>query len=232
MSQQTELCVFRRVAPFGATRFFIYRLKLGGTVVMNRKILALFISVMCIILCSCSHDTDNSSNITEKINEKGTISNPYSMSDVIEFISYGFYYETNDNGEPEQVAKMATIRISNMAIRSDIVFDSLDNGESYWFITFDCEVIDSDFEGTIDISKQFIHFGCINTDGIASSNKTYTFYDTANVPDFSQLEVMQGYNVKVGALIVSESGGDLSLIKIEYKNDKGNDNTIYIDATQ
>lgn len=43
---------------------------------------------------------------------------------------------------------------------------------------------------------------------------------------------MQGYNVKVGALIVSESGGDLSLIKIEYKDDKGNDNTIYIDATQ
>lgn len=196
---------------------------------MKRKVLPFLMSAICIILCSCSNSTDNSSSITESANERGTISNPYSMNDVIEFTSYAFDYETNNNGELEQVEKIATIRVSDMALRNDIVFNSFDNGESYWFITFDCEVIDSNINGTVPISKQLIHFGCINTDGIANGNMTYTFYNTADVPDFSQLEILPGYSVKAGALIVNESGGDLSLIRIEYIDSEHNNQTIYID---
>ena len=53
--QQMELCVFRRVVPFGATRFFILQ-KEGKQ--MKKTISLLLALVLCLSLCACGSNTE------------------------------------------------------------------------------------------------------------------------------------------------------------------------------
>ena len=196
---------------------------------MKKLIRLLLALVVLLSLSSCGDGTSNTADIIPEQSTRGTLSNPYSMSDTIEFTSWKFDYTTDDKGELQETAQAATIKISNISLRDDIVFDSFNNGESYWFATFLCEVTESDTDDPVSIDDQDIRFSTINTDGVKGGNFVYTFYNTADVPDFSQLEILPGYSVEVGALLVNENGGELSLITLEYRDSSKDLHTVYID---
>lgn len=207
---------------------------------LNRPLALILVSILLVSLAACSKNADslatdsfaenekNSADSTSEIipqgtpqDEKGTISNPYSINDVIMFTTYNSFTKE----------ELCTVNIHDMAFRDDIDITGYAPGQSRWFITFSLEVIKSYTDEPIrpyfDMS---IDFGNINTNGISGDCdwlprglNTYT-----DVTDYKDLEILPGFSANVGCVLVNESGGDLYLITLKYHNKNGEPQNIYI----
>lgn len=193
---------------------------------MKRWIFLFLLTVMISLICACGDIHNISDSISPKTDhdEKGSISNPYSLADEIIFTAQGY----SSSGEK----CTSTYNFSNILLRDDITFTGYEAEHSRWFITFTFEIAESETnEPFRPCIEGMIEFGNINSDGISGDYTSFPrgLNTYASVADIWGLEILPNTKSNVGCVLFNENGGTLSLITIEYHDESDTKQTIYID---
>lgn len=167
-------------------------------------------------------DADDSSLPPQALDEKGTISNPYSMNDTIEFIAYGHY----SGGE------RSTFKFTNWKIHDDYEFEFISNDPDPLnkLVTFTLEIVNSSVNTPISVGN-YIEFTNINDKGVEGGVAWLpsNMNELIKINDFKGLNLLPGFATESGTILYNSDGGNLFLISMEFYNEENEYTSIYID---
>ena len=194
-------------------------------------ILGLVLMVALLTGCGGTNGTDNAGN-----KGKGTLQNPYTLGDEIEFTNYFWTIYDEQSHDP------VTLKISNLEIYDEVKAEDLtiegmglNEDKKVLFLKFDVEVLESDVSEPQYLDWS-INFSAISSDGTVDGYAWDYGWENSNHPiedgylDFENYESIlpQGATMKFVDTIWVDKDFDYQYIAIEYKtNDLGKD-TIYV----
>lgn len=207
-----------------------------------KKLITLLLPLIIIIsLCACGKNdnssmTQGNSSTPQISSEKGTISNPYSINDTIEFTAYQpisrVYYM---NGK-RTADFPSTFRFTDLKIHDEVEFEFSDPDPLNKLLIFTLEIVDSSVNTPIDLTLDYsIGFATINDKGVSDNSMVFLprdVYETMNINDFWDLHLLPGFSTKCGTILYNSDGGNLSLISLCYVNETGELAYIYIDPSK
>lgn len=144
----------------------------------------------------------------ENRSEKGSISDPYTISDTISFNAYhatGYNYATSERS----VDIGANIEISNIKYNS---------GDSYY--EFEIKVIDSDSDEPL-YTWDYIRAGYINQSGQSLGSSYWDANGTV-------ISILKGYSIKAFADL--REGDEPSMVTFEFYGEDGESVTYYVNV--
>lgn len=203
---------------------------------MKRLITILLALIMVISLCACGSSdnpsmSQNNPSTSPTSNEKGKISNPYSINDIIEFV--GCKVESQDYLSGKRtVYDPSTFRLTNMKVHDEVEFESDEPDSLFKLVTFTLEIVDSSIDTPIDLMLDYsIQFVNINDKGIEGGMAWLPndLHESMNINEFQDLRLLPGFSTKCGTILYNSDGGNLSLISLCYFNEAGELAYIYID---
>ncbi len=202
--------------------------------IKKNKLLCLMLTILISLsLGACSSESSYSADI-----DKGTISNPYALGDIVEIEAHdqvGIAYSAIGR----QVENPITFEISNLEILEQQIYSYKENGtevtkDNYYLVTFDIEVIETSVTDAITFDSDYLWLMNVNSNGqLGNGSLSFT---SAEYPDDYIYFQWQSVIPTEGALwhfanvIYTENEADLAYIVFEYYNSEGETSYVYFAA--
>lgn len=193
-----------------------------------KKLIALLMSAtMAFSLCACGGGGSSMDNVSQK----GTLSDPYSINDKIEFTAYQVE-SYNALNNTRTIELPVTFSISDITVVDGLTFDTNTPGDSHWMVTFNVAATSKEMNDTIYVNFDYFDIYNVNNKGVAGSCGGYAHNFTLDGVRFDQLAMLPGFDADSGIILWNQDGGELAYITINYCAQDGEFHTIYIDVNK
>ena len=179
-------------------------------------------------------ESNNSGSGTTS-NDKGSVTNPYSLGDSFEVTAYDIVPWTAYTPEGRQVEKPIRFRISNTQLLERQIYSKTEDGkkvehDNYFLISFDIEILESSVSDTIEISD-YLSLKNLNTNG---QQNNQVLGSSAKIPDnymyfhYQYVMPLQGAKWSFADVIITADDKDLAYVMFDYCGDDGEFHNVYI----
>ena len=207
---------------------------------MKQAIALFLVFVMMFSLCSCG-EKDGETADGSKEDEKGSVTNPYSLGESFEITAYDVVPYSAYTPEGRQVEKPIAFGISNVQVLNRQTYSRRENGkevnyDNFYLISFELEVLESSVSDSIYLNFDYLKILNLNTKG--KQGNSIVSGSHAEIPDgytlFNHQSVMplKGLKWDMACVLETEDEQDLAYIIFHYCGEDGEFHNIYVQVDE